>query len=238
MTARLPGSYWINSDNSLGKTRTARRSISESIYCHTEIAFLWCLDVAFLFFQSPRQRVACEALKMKGAQPKSGAPFAWMGRVTNAAAQLIEIAQIVSISATIIPVGLRFAGASRRVVTSQALVSVMLPSSFLLTQRRISVSKKATATNQTAGFEPAPIPEAQFIKNIYRTVVKKSREFEAHSAASTRLFLLAALCAERLRVTASLSLPDLIRQSKRPSLTLWRYHPGYLLSSCRQIGYQ
>jgi hypothetical protein len=53
-----------------------------------------------------------------------------MGRVTNAAAQLVEIAQIVSMSATTILVGLRFVGALRQAVTSQALVLVMLSSFF------------------------------------------------------------------------------------------------------------
>jgi hypothetical protein len=95
-----------------------------------------------------------------------------MGRVTNAAAQLVEIAQTVSMSATTILVGLRFAGALRQAATSQALVLVMLSSSFLLTQLRISVSKKATATNQTAGFEPAPIPEAQFSRTYSKRLPK------------------------------------------------------------------
>ncbi|MFY9894410.1 MAG: hypothetical protein WAK63_09785 [Xanthobacteraceae bacterium] len=102
--------------------------------------------------------------KKKDAHRLAGAPFAWMGRVTNAAAQFVEIAQIVSISAMTIPVRLRFAGALRQVPTLETLVLVMLSSFFAPTQNRISVSKKATATNRTAGFEPAPIPEAQMQK--------------------------------------------------------------------------
>jgi hypothetical protein len=97
-----------------------------------------------------------------------------MGRVTNAAAQFVAIAQIVSISATTVLVRLRFIGALRRVVILQAPVSVIMSSFFLSIQVRIHISKKATATNQTAGFEPAPIPEAQFenAEVVYQIIQK------------------------------------------------------------------